>query len=252
VVAGRTELTATTAEGDALDADVIGDDPSTDLALLRLAARGLPHTRVGDSQLLRVGQLVIAIGSPLGLQATVSTGVVSALGRSMRGGDGRLIENVIQHAAPITPGNSGGPLVDTRGRVMGVNTAVIVNTQGLGFAVPSNTVQWVTTEILGHGRVRRRQLGIVARAVGLPRALARELDLLSDTAVLVVEIADGSLAARGGLRTDDLIVAVNDRIVSGVDDMHRILARIPVDTPLELTVVRDTRVERVPIGTGPG
>ena len=242
VVQGRKELTATTADGDAIDADVIGDDPATDLALLRLAARDMPHAPVGDSQLVRVGQLVIAIGSPLGLQSTVSTGVVSAVGRSMRGGDGRLIDNVIQHAAPINPGNSGGPLVDTRGRVVGVNTAVIIQTQGLGFAVPSNTVQWVVGEILGHGQVRRRHLGIVARAVTLPRAQVRELDLLSDVAVLVVEVAAGGPADRGGLRVDDVVVAVNDRIVAGVDDMHRVLARLPADAPLELTAVRGDRV----------
>ncbi|HEY2783756.1 MAG TPA: trypsin-like peptidase domain-containing protein [Fimbriiglobus sp.] len=250
VVQGRRELTAVTADGDAIDADVIGDDPATDLALIRVAARDLPHAPVGDSQLLRVGQLVIAIGSPLGLQSTVSTGVVSAVGRSMRGLDGRMIDNVIQHAAPINPGNSGGPLVDTRGRVVGVNTAVLLGTQGLGFAVPSNTVQWVTTEVLGHGRVRRRQLGIVARAVSLPRTTVRELDLLSDVAVEVVEVVAGGLAARGGLTEGDVVVAVNDRIVAGVDDMHRVLARVPADSPLELSLVRGDRVVRVILEDG--
>jgi S1-C subfamily serine protease len=250
VVQGRQELAAVTADGDAIDADVIGDDPPTDLALLRLAARDLPHARVGDSRLVRVGQLVIAIGSPLGLQSTVSTGVVSAVGRSMRGMDGRLIDNMIQHAAPINPGNSGGPLVDTRGRVVGVNTAILLGTQGLGFAVPGNTVQWVTTEILGHGRVRRRQLGIVARGVTLPRTKVRALDLLSDAAVEVVEVAAGGLAERGGLVAEDVVVAVNERIVAGVDDMHRVLARLPVNVPLDLTVVRGDRVIRLPLADG--
>jgi S1-C subfamily serine protease len=217
----------------------VGDDPSTDIALLRLAASGLPYAQIGDSNVLRVGQLVIAMGSPLGLQSTVSTGVVSAVGRSMRARDGRLIENIIQHAAPINPGNSGGPLVDSRGRIVGVNTAIIAFAQGLGFAIPGNTVQWVTAEILGHGRVRRRQLGIVASVARLPRAVVRELDLLADQAVSVVDVAEGSAAERGGVEPGDLIVALNDRIVSSVDDLHRLLTQLPGDAVVELTIVRD-------------
>ena len=170
VVENRPQLVAETTDGDHLAAEVVGDDPATDLAVLRLAASGLPYAQLGDSDGLRVGQLVIAMGSPLGLQSTVSTGVVSALGRSMRARDGRLIENIVQHAAPINPGNSGGPLVDSRGLVAGVNTAIIAMAQGLGFAIPSNTAEWVLAEILSHGRVRRRQLGIVAAIVRLPRA----------------------------------------------------------------------------------
>ncbi len=168
VVSGRRQLVAETDDGDRVDASVLGDDPATDIALLRLAARDLPYSEIGDSEALRVGQLVIAMGSPLGLQSTVSTGVVSARGRTLRGQDGRLIENIVQHTAPINPGNSGGPLVDSHGRVVGVNTAIIAMAQGLGFAVPSNTAQWVTTEIMTHGRVRRRQLGIVASSELLP------------------------------------------------------------------------------------
>ena len=238
VAAGRSRLTALTAEGDRLDCHVIGDDPSTDLALLRLSGRDLPHVRVGDSRLIRVGQLVIAMGSPLGLQSTVSTGVISGVGRSMRAGDGRLIDNIIQHAAPINPGNSGGPLVDSRGQVVGVNTAIIAFAQGIGFAVPSNTVQWIATEFLQHGRVRRRHLGIVASVVQLPRSLVLDLDLISDIAVQVIETDGRGVAARSGIQTGDMIVSVNDRIVSSIDDLHRFLARIPVDTPLELSVIR--------------
>jgi S1-C subfamily serine protease len=239
VVGGRPRLQAETTEGDRLSAEVVGDDPSTDIALLRLAASGLPYAQIGDSNVLRVGQLVIAMGSPLGLQSTVSTGVVSAVGRSMRARDGRLIENIIQHAAPINPGNSGGPLVDSRGRIVGVNTAIIAFAQGLGFAIPSNTVQWVTTEILAHGRVQRRQLGIVASVARLPRAVVRELDLLADQAVSVVDVAAGSAAERGGVEPGDLIVALNDRIVSSVDDLHRLLTQLPGDAVVELTIVRD-------------
>lgn len=239
VVDGRPRLRAESTEGDRLFADVIGDDPSTDIALLRLAGSGLPYASFGDSNVLRVGQLVIAMGSPLGLQSTVSTGVVSALGRSMRGRDGRLIENIVQHAAPINPGNSGGPLVDSRGRVVGVNTAIIAFAQGLGFAIPSSTAQWVTTEILAHGRVRRRQLGITATVTRLPRTLVRELDLLADQAVGVVDVAPGSPAERAGVVSGDLIVALNGRIVAGIDDLHRLLTVLPTDAGLELTIVRD-------------
>jgi S1-C subfamily serine protease len=238
VADGRSKLVAETIEGDRVDARVVGDDPATDLALLRLASRDLPHAELGDSGALRVGQLVIAMGSPLGLHSTVSAGVVSALGRSMRGQNGRLIENVVQHAAPINPGNSGGPLVDSRCRVVGVNTAIIPMAQGLGFAIPSNTVKWVTAELLGYGRVRRRQLGITATVERLPRSITREFDLLSDFVVRVMEVDPRGVAARSGIKPDDLIVALNDRITASVDDVHRLLTLIPADTPLDITVVR--------------
>lgn len=241
VVGGQTSLSSETSDGDRIHAEVIGDDPATDLALLRLAARDLPYASLGESASLRVGQLVIAMGSPLGLQSTVSTGVVSAVGRSMRSQNGRLIENVIQHAAPINPGNSGGPLVDSRGHVVGVNTAIIAFAQGLGFAIPSGTVQWVTTELLAHRRVRRRQLGIVASTVSVPRHLIRQFDLLSDQAVGVVEVADASIAQRSGLRAGDLLVEINGRITTGVDDVHRVLSQLGIDAELEATVVRDER-----------
>ena len=201
VVNDRPKLSAETTDGDRLRVELVGDDPATDLAVIRLAASGLPITQLGDSTALRVGQLVIAMGSPLGLQSTVSTGVVSALGRCMRGRDGRLIENVIQHAAPINPGNSGGPLVDSRGFVVGINTAIIAMAQGLGFAIPSRTAEWVLGEILTHGRVRRRQLGIAAQVARLPRTLVRELDLLADQGVEVREVTRNSLAAEAGDRS---------------------------------------------------
>ena len=162
VAHGRRKLRTVTPEGDTLDAELVGDDPATDLALLRLAARDLPFAELGDSESLQVGQLVIAMGNPLGFQSTVSTGVISALGRAMRGEEGRLIENIIQHTAPLNPGNSGGPLLDSRGRVIGVNTAIVAMAQGLGFAVPGKIVQWVLGELLSHGRVRRLSLGITA------------------------------------------------------------------------------------------
>jgi S1-C subfamily serine protease len=241
VVDGRTQLTAETDDGDRVTADVVGDDPATDLAVLRLAGRDLPFTEIGDSGALQVGQLVIALGSPLGLQSTVSTGVVSAVGRSMRGRDGRLIENVVQHAAPINPGNSGGPLVDSRGRVVGVNTAIIAFAQGLGFAIPSNTVTWVTGEILQHGHVRRRQLGIVAAVVPLTRAMVRQFDLLADTAVEVRQVQRGGVADAAGFQSGDLLVALSGRIVANVDDIHRLLALPTTDASLVAHVIRGGR-----------
>jgi S1-C subfamily serine protease len=238
VVDDRPTLEAETTEGDRLRAELVGDDPATDLAIVRLAANGLPYTKLGDSDALRVGQLVIAMGSPLGLQSTVSTGVVSALGRSMRARDGRLIENIVQHAAPINPGNSGGPLVDSRGLVVGINTAIIAMAQGLGFAIPSNTAEWVLQEILAHGGVRRRQLGIVANVTRIPRAIVRALDLLADQGVEVREVAARSMAELAGIRPDDIIVALAGRLVTSIDDLHRLLMTVPIDQGFELTVIR--------------
>ncbi len=247
VVHGRRRLRTITPEGDTLDADLVGDDPATDLALLRVAARDLPFAELGDSESLQVGQLVIAMGNPLGFQSTVSTGVISALGRAMRGEEGRLIENIIQHTAPLNPGNSGGPLLDSRGRVIGVNTAIIALAQGLGFAIPAKTVQWVLSELISHGRVRRLSLGIAATVTPLPRRIVREHDLLSDQAVEVVEVAPRGAAEAAGLRRGDLIVAVSGRIITGLDDLHQILAGFPSARQLLITVLRDDRLVEMPI-----
>ncbi len=241
VIAGRSTLIAETTDGDHVDAVVVGDDPATDIGLLKLKCSELPVAEFGDSQSLRVGQLVIAMGSPLGLQSTVSTGVVSALGRSMRGQDGRLIENIIQHAAPINPGNSGGPLVDSRGQVVGVNTAIVAAAQGIGFAVPSATVRWVATELLASGWVKRRQLGITVASCRLNRATMQRFDLLSDQAIEVVDVMRGSVSERCGLASGDIIVGVNDRIVAKVDDLHRLLMAIPGEIPIVVAVLRGDR-----------
>lgn len=241
VVAGRDKLMATTEDGDHLDAVLVGDDPATDLAVVRLAARDLPAAELGDSEALQVGQLVIAMGNPLGFQSTVSTGVVSALGRAMRGREGRLIESVIQHTAPLNPGNSGGPLVDSRGRVVGINTAIVAMAQGLGFAVPGNTARWVLGELIAHGRVRRLSLGIGVNQAAIPRRTVRELDLLAERAVEIVSLVPGGPAAEAGARSGDLIVALNGRVVTTVDDLHRLLSGRPLDQPLVLSVVRGER-----------
>ncbi len=238
VVGGRQKLIAMTEEGDRIDASLVGEDPATDIALLDINASDLPSARLGHSAGLRVGQLVIAIGSPLGLSSTVSTGIVSAKGRAMRGQDGRLIENIVQHSAPINPGNSGGPLVDSQGNVIGVNTAIIAMAQGLGFAVPSDTTSWVIEEIRAHGQVRRRQLGIVASARKISMELVRNFDLLSDHAIEVIDLEANGSAARSDIRIGDLILNINGRDTSSVDDVHRLLNLIPKQTPLVLEVLR--------------
>jgi S1-C subfamily serine protease len=242
VIHGRARVRATTNEGDAIQADLIGDDPATDLALIRLAARDLPYAELGDSDRLQPGQLVIAIGNPLGFQSTVSTGVVSAVGRALRSQQGRLIENIVQHTAPLNPGNSGGPLVDSRGRVVGINTAIIALAQGLGFAVPANTARWVMQELLTHGVVRRPSLGIAAATAMLPRRLVRRLDLLAEQAVEIQEVLPGGAAHAAGLQAEDVIVSVNGRCVTGIDDLHRLLAMLPVDRPMSVSVVRGERL----------
>jgi S1-C subfamily serine protease len=197
-------------------------------------------SELGESVNLRVGQLVIAVGNPFGFQSTVTTGVVSAPRRSMRSQQGRLIENVIQHTAPLNPGNSGGPLVDSFGRVVGINTAIIAMAQGLGFAVPADTARWVVNEVLAQGRVRRPSLGVSVSMQPVGRELARRLDLLADMVVEVVGLEPNGAAAQAGVRPGDLIAAINGRIVTSVDDMHRLLSRV-ADRSVMLTVVRGTR-----------
>jgi S1-C subfamily serine protease len=249
VVDRRERLTVNTADGDRLDARLVGDDPATDLALLRIAAGDLPTAELGESASLQVGQLVIAVGNPLGFQSTVSTGVVSALGRTMRGEQGRLIEDIIQHTAPLNPGNSGGPLVDSHGRVVGINTAIVAMAQALGFALPVDTAKWVVGELASHGEVRRPHVGITAMVAPLPRWLARELDLLGDQAVEVVAVSPGGPAAKAGVAPGDLIVALNGRIVSGLDDLHRLLSGRRAEGPLVLSVVRDGRQIELRVGS---
>lgn len=247
VVHARERLRATTEEGDAIDARLVGDDPSTDLALIRLAARDLPHAELGDSDGLQVGQLVIAMGNPFGFRSTVSTGVVSALGRAMRSQQGRLIENIVQHTAPLNPGNSGGPLVDSKSRVVGINTAIIAMAQGLGFAVPATTATWVVSELLAHGRVRRLSLGVTVTIAPIPRRVAHELDLLADQTIEVVEVLPSSSAAEAGLEPGDWIVSAGGRIVAGADDLHRVLSGLKAEREVELQIVRDHQLREITV-----
>jgi S1-C subfamily serine protease len=251
VVHGARHLVVTLSTGAVLPATLVGADPATDLAVIRVNAAGsLPHATLGDSTLLRVGQLVIAMGNPFGFQSTVSTGVVSALGRALRSRSGRLIENIIQHSAPLNPGNSGGPLVDSRGRVVGVNTAIIMMAQGIGFAIPANTAKWVVSQLLTHGRVRRGYLGLVARQRPLERRLVRFHRLRAEYAVEAISVDSKGPAAQAGLREGDLIVAINDEPLSSVDDLHRFLAEWPIGEPVVLRLIRG--LERLDLKVRPG
>jgi len=241
VVQHAAHLSVTFTDGAAVAAEVVGSDAPTDLAVLRAQSSGLPYAEIGDSARLRVGQLVIAMGNPLGFESSVSTGVVSALGRSLRSQSGRLIENIIQHTAPLNPGNSGGPLLDSRGAVVGINTAIIARAQGIGFAIPSRTAQWVLSQILAHGRVRRGYLGIGGRDRPIERRLVRALDLPAERAVEVMTAEPNGPAYRAGVRTGDLVLAINGRAVLYVDDLHRELAESPFGEPVRLELLRRTK-----------
>jgi S1-C subfamily serine protease len=228
-------------DGRSVPAVVVGRDPATDLAVLRAQAAALPYARLATSKQVRVGQLVVAVGNPLGFESTVSAGVVSALGRSLRSRQGRLIEGIVQHTAALNPGNSGGPLVDAQGRVVGINTAIIAMAQGIGFSVPAATAQWVLTEILTQGRVRRAYLGISVRDRPIDLRLVRALGLSVKRATEVIGRDDAGPAVDSDLRPGDLIVGVNETPLNGTDALHRHLSRWPVGSPLTLDVVRRTQ-----------
>jgi S1-C subfamily serine protease len=230
-------------------ADLIGDDPDTDLAVIRVQAPNLVPAQFGDSQKIRVGQLAIAVGNPYGLESTVTAGVVSALGRSLRAQTGRLIDNVIQTDAPLNPGNSGGPLVNTQGEVIGVNSAVILPAQGICFAIAANTAQWVATQLIRTGRVRRSVIGISGQTVPLGRRLARYHRLDQSSAVRVSAVAPGGPAARAGIHEGDVLVAFGGRPVLGIDDLQRYLGGDAVGAAVEVSVVRGP--ERVGITVVP-
>ncbi len=225
-------------DGRALPARVIGDDPHSDLAVLQTSDSGLSAATLGDSSVLRVGQLVVAIGNPLGFQATVTAGVVSALGRTLRAETGRLMENIIQTDAALNPGNSGGPLVDARGQVIGINTAIIAGSQGICFAIPVNTAKWVVSQLIHEGRVRRAYLGVSGQTVNLPRQVALRHQLEGRTAVLVSDVHPDTAASRAGVRPGDLIVKLGAARIHTADDLQRELGRHPVGERVGLTVLR--------------
>jgi len=236
------EARVTFVDGRSVPAVLAGRDPATDLAVLRAQAGALPYAQLASAQRLRAGQLVVAVGNPYGFESTVSAGVVSALGRSLRSRQGRLIEGVVQHSAALNPGNSGGPLVDAHGHVVGINTAIIAVAQGIGFAIPASTAQWVLTEILTQGRVRRAWLGVAARDRPLDLRLVRALGLGATRAVEVLSRESEGPAAASELNPGDLIVAVNEAPVDGIDALHRLLSRVPPGSELTLQVVRRTQL----------
>jgi S1-C subfamily serine protease len=236
-------------DGRHFPATIIGDDPATDLAVIRIDGSGLMAAPLGDSQRLRVGQLVIAIGNPYGFQYTVTAGVVSALGRSIRSQSGRLIDDVIQTDASLNPGNSGGPLVTSDGAVVGVNTATIMMAQGLCFAIGINTAKFVASRLLRDGRIRRSYIGVVAQTTPLNRRIVRFHDLAAESGVIVLSVENDSPAQRAGIREGDVIIALGGKTVAGVDDLHRLLTEVPAGARIELVILR--RAEKLSAGIVP-
>jgi S1-C subfamily serine protease len=236
VVHEAERLDVTLADGRQLRADLIGDDPETDLAVIRVLGESLPPAALGDSSKLRVGQLAIAIGHPYGFQSTVTAGVVSALGRSLRAASGRLIDDVLQTDAALNPGNSGGPLVDSRGLVIGVNTAVILPAQGLCFAIAVNTAKFVAGRLIRDGRVRRGRLGMAVQTVPLSGTLGDRAEASKRGGVLILSVEPGGAADRAGLEEGDVIIGLDGHAVGGIDDLHRLLTddRVGVKVPLRV------------------
>jgi S1-C subfamily serine protease len=251
VVGGASSVNVTTVDGRSLTARVVGDDPDTDLALVRVdASVTLPAATLGNSKLLKRGQLVIAIGNPLGFESTVTTGVVSALGRSLRSRSGRLIDDVIQTDAALNPGNSGGPLVSSRGEVVGVNTAIIVGAQGICFAVAANTANFVLGELVRHARVRRAYIGIAAQQFTLSRRRRHAAGLVQESAVMIATVEAGSPADRAGLVAGDIILALDGTAVTGADDLIRILAGEKIGRSVEVETLRGGEFRRVSLVPG--
>jgi S1-C subfamily serine protease len=240
VVHGADKLEVTLADGQVYAAALVGEDPDTDLAVVRINASQLVHARLADSNSIRVGQIAVAIGSPLGFQQTVTAGVVSALGRSMRSQSGRLIDNVVQTDAALNPGNSGGPLVNSRGEVIGVNTAVILPAQGICFAIASNTAEFVAAWLIKERRIRRSWIGVAGQNVPIHRRVVRFHHLATEHGVLVAGIEPGSPASRAGLRDGDVIVAFSGEPVSGIDELHRRLVAKVIGVPSLVTIIRHT------------
>jgi len=245
VVHDATRIAVTLLDGRSFPAHTVGDDPATDLAVIRINSVGndaptLQAVRLGDSQQLRPGQMAIAIGNPYGFQSTVTAGVISALGRSLRSYSGRLIEDVIQTDAALNPGNSGGPLVNSLGEVIGVNTATILPAQGICFAIGINTAKFVASRLLRDGRIRRSYIGISAQTVPIHRRVVRFYNLLKETGVVVVGVESNSPAQKAGVREGDVIVALDDKPVAGVDDLHRLLTDAQVGARCALMVIRHT------------
>jgi S1-C subfamily serine protease len=248
VVGKSARLNVTTVDGRNLTARVVGDDPDTDLALVRVDSPAtLPAGRLGDSKRLKRGQLVIAIGNPLGFESTVTTGVISALGRSLRAQSGRLIDDVIQTDAALNPGNSGGPLVSSHGEVIGINTAVIMGAQGICFAVAANTANFVLGELVRHGRVRRAFVGIAAQQMALPRRIRHAAGLDQDSAVMVASVESGSPADQAGVLAGDIILSLDGMAITGADDLIRALTGERIGRDATVKVLRKGKLEDLSI-----
>ena len=249
VVHGATRLDVSLADGQRCQAQLIGDDPDTDLAVIRINAPNLLPAQLGSAQGVRVGQLVIAIGNPYGFQCTVTAGVVSALGRSLRAQSGRLMDDVIQTDAALNPGNSGGPLVTSHGLVIGVNTAVIRPAQGICFATSIDTAKFVAGRLIRDGRVRRSYIGLAGQNVPLPRRLVRHYQLPVESGILVVSFEPDSPARRAGLEAGDVIVGFDSQPIAGIDDLHRLLTDERVGRAVQLVIIR--RTERLTLEVVP-
>jgi S1-C subfamily serine protease len=240
VVHGASRVRVTLSDGRQFDAQPVGDDLDTDLAVIRINASNLVPAALGDSQKIRVGQVAIAIGNPYGFQCSVTAGVVSALGRSLRSNSGRLIDNIIQTDAALNPGNSGGPLVNSLGEVIGINTAVILPAQGICFAIAVNTAKFVAGRLIRDGKIRRSYIGVAGQNVPLHRRLVRFHRLPVEQGVLVVSVEDNSPAQKAGLQEGDLIVGYAAQVVSGIDDLHRLLTDERLGVRSQVTILRGT------------
>jgi S1-C subfamily serine protease len=241
VVSGARKIEAIFPDGRSLAAHLVGDDPDTDLAVLRLEGETPVFARLGDSRRLRVGQLVVAIGNPFGFQCTVTAGVVSALGRSLRTRSGRLIDSVIQTDAALNPGNSGGPLVTASGEVVGINTAIIGAAQGICFSISAATVEFVAARLIRDGRVRRCYIGVAGQSVPLPRRVVRFHELARETGVRVQSTSSDGAARAAGMLSGDIIVAVDGVAVGDVDELHRLMTEERVGKPVPFIVLRQTQ-----------
>ena len=240
VVHGAKKIEVTLADGHKHQADLIGDDPDTDLAVIRINAPNLVPAQLGEAHRIRVGQLVIAIGNPYGFQYSVTAGVVSALGRSLRAQSGRLMDAVIQTDAALNPGNSGGPLVNSRGEVIGVNTAMILPAQGICFATSIDTAKFVASRLIRDGKVSRSYIGLAGQNVPLPRRIVRYYDLAVESGIFVISFENDSPARKGGVREGDIIIAFDDRPIAGIDDLHKLLTEERIARRSSLTVIRGT------------
>jgi S1-C subfamily serine protease len=250
VVDSSTNLKVSLTDGREYSAQIIGADSATDLAVVRVSANDLPAVEIGDSDSIRVGQLAIALGNPLGFQNTVSAGVVSALGRALRGRTGRLIENVIQTDVALNPGNSGGPLLDSRGRVIGINTAMIFMAQGLSFSIPINTAVWVVGELVKNGRVKRAFLGIAVQGRPISRRSQRVLNMQTSSLVEIVMVEEKGPAQKAGLKIGDFILSINDNDIGSVDELHQFLAKQQPGSAVNLTIFRDNQKKQIVVISG--